>query len=745
VPNSIAHINCCHKYGVVMLGSDFEPYAKNLNNARVVFGASVIIGDDNFQNIISSRLTFVDKSMLVKEFIESSDFVSLILRPRRFGKSTNLSMLKHFFKIPYSQGENDVNKKLFEKLKISTECEIMQKHFEQYPIIHISLKDLNAETWNDMISELRILVAEIYGEHYHLINNLRPHEQTIYQQILERTCNISELKFSLKALSMYLRRHYKKKCIVLIDEYDSPMERAYNKGYYEVANDFFKGMFSSLLKSNSENVAKAMLVGVSRIAKSGFLSGLNNLKVYPLHKEHQFSLYLDKFGFTSDEVKLLLPLCKNLQINDARNWYDGYIAGGTIHLYNPWSIVNLLSDGILRNYWTETGSTQTLEKCIWKASSSFKESVEKLLKGYLNINSENHLFIPNDEIRSEWHRWVVNVPFFTKGQTIASMLDCLLGGNLDSFKKEFEQVIVDTLSFYDVGGSHSGENAEFVYHAFCLGMFANARDRGFTVLSNRESGYGRYDIAIFSESGGYEIAIIIEFKVVKKNKNLVDMARQGLDQIKEKQYQAGLHKDTKKLLEIGIAFEGKKACVLGHLLHRTEEATTSASLLHSLTFQKRLTDSFFEGGWPPLISGILISLFCDALWTLSPITRCRTIPLAVDSTMMKFPRKMVVVYCYGVLSPAVLRMRLHCADKCSKLIKVSPYIETSSSENLKYLGLSDLNTGIEINAHGSIVPIIPKQDLNNAQNLNTRIRLEELKVNQTQIPLTSSDKGEDAL
>ncbi|RHZ77896.1 hypothetical protein Glove_169g62 [Diversispora epigaea] len=469
-----------------MLGSNFEPYTKNLNNARVVFGAGVIVGDDNFQNIISSRLTFVDKSMLIKEFIESSDFVSLVLRPRRFGKSTNLSMLEHFFKISYSQEENDISRKLFEKLKISTENEIMRKHFAQYPVIHISLKDLNARTWNEMIEYLRIFVSKVYNEHYYLIDNLRPHEQTTYQQILKKTCDVSELEFSLKTLSMYLRRHYNKKCIVLVDEYDSPMERAYNEGYYKEANYFLKDMFSSLLKSNSENVAKAMLVGILRITKSGFLSGLKNLMVYPLHQESRFHLYADKFGFTSDEVELLFSQYKYLQINDVQKWYDGYISGGSIHLYNPWSIICLISCGKLSAYWTDTGSTQKLEKYLWKASSSFKESVEKLLKGesitnvkiqddlqfshldenrdlaiwtllyyagYLTINSENHLFIPNDEVRSEWHRWVVNVPFFTKEQTIESMLDCLLGGNLDSFKKfkkEFKQVIVDTLSFYDV-------------------------------------------------------------------------------------------------------------------------------------------------------------------------------------------------------------------------------------------------------------------------------------------------------
>ncbi|CAG8854239.1 31138_t:CDS:2, partial [Gigaspora margarita] len=246
-----------------------------------------------------------------------------------------------------------------------------------------------------------------------------------------------------------------------------------------------------------------MLVGVLRIAKSGFLSGLNNLIVYPLHQESRFHLYADKFGFTSDEVELLFSLHEDLQINDIPEWYDGYISGGGVHLYNPWSIICLLSRGILGAYWTDTGSTRALEKCLWKASSSFKESIEKLLKkesitnvkvqddlrylhldqcqdlaiwtllyytGYLTMNSEKHFVIPNEEIHSECHNWVINVPFFTQEQTIISMLDNLLHGNLDLFSKEFENMVVDMLSFYEVGG--------------------------FIVHSNREAGFGRYDVKI---------------------------------------------------------------------------------------------------------------------------------------------------------------------------------------------------------------------------------------------------------
>ncbi|KAF0553851.1 DUF1703-domain-containing protein [Gigaspora margarita] len=362
--------------GVVMLDSNFEPYSKNCKYFfyLVVFGANVAVGKDNFEIIIRDRLTFVNKLMLIKEFIESSNLVLLILCPRKFGKSTNLSILNRFFKIPYSQEENVICSQLFEKLKISAKKKIMQNHFAQYPIIHISLK------------------------------------------------------------------------------------------------------------GNDKDIAKAMLV----------------------------ENYIDKFGFTSDEIELLLSLQKNLQINDVQKWYDGYISGESTHLYNLQSIICLLSRGILGAYWSDTGSTQKLEKysAIWTLL---------YYAGYLTMNSEKHFVISNEEICSEWHNWVINVPFFTQGQTIISMLNNLLHGNLDLFSKEFERV------------------------------FANARDQGFIVHFNHEASFGRFDIKIVSKPGVNKMAIIIEFKAAHDKKSLYDMAQEGLLQIEEKQYQVDLEENVKKL------------------------------------------------------------------------------------------------------------------------------------------------------------------------------------------------------
>ncbi|CAI2163056.1 11380_t:CDS:2 [Funneliformis geosporum] len=594
-----------------MLGSNFVPYTKTLNNASVIFGETVSVGKDDFGSFINERHTFIDKSMLIKEFIESSDSVSLILRPRRFGKSTNLSMLRRFFEISHSQEEIFISKKrkLFEKLKISTETKIMENHLAKYPVIHISLKDLTADNWDGMIINLRTLVADLYGEYRYIIDTLYPDEKNNYQRILAEDQTYPSLAFALKQLSKYLQRYHKKQCIVLIDEYDSPMECAYNKGYFKIANEFFKNMFSSLLKSNDTNVMKAMLVGVLQIAKSGFLSGLNNIQAYPLHSP--LPIYTDKFGFTSDEVKLLLTMREELQIEDIQKWYDGYSAGGYVHLYNPWSIINMISKGTLCPYWTSTGSTKTVKNFLWRASSSFKKAVEELLKGeaiadikiqndleylyldqyqdttiwtllyyggYLTMNLEKKLIIPNLEVRTEWINWVTDMSFFKGGKTVISMLEHLLLGNLDSFKNEFECMVIDTLSFYDVGGSKSGKNAEYVYHAFCLGMFVVARDRGYNVDSNREAGTGRYDVRIVPKSGAIsDAAVVIEFKVVDDMKNLQNIAQKALNQIEEKQYRATLQNEVRKVLEIGIAFKGKMSCVLGRSLRRNENNTWSES------------------------------------------------------------------------------------------------------------------------------------------------------------------------
>ncbi|CAG8549251.1 22925_t:CDS:2, partial [Racocetra persica] len=323
--------------------------------------------------------------------------------------------------------------------------------------------DLMSETWNEMIIQLKVLVAR------------------------DQTYPVSELKFALRELSEYLQKHYKKNCIVLIDEYDSPMECAYNKGYYEIASDFFKVIFSSLLKSNDENIAKAMLVGVLRITKSGFLLELNNIIVYPLHQESQFPLYVDKFGFTPDEVELLLSMYSTLN-----------------------------------TYWVDTGSTQILKRCIWKTSTSFKKIVEKLLK---------EEYIAGIEIQ-------------------------------------------DDLQYLYLDQYQDSAIWMLLYYAGYLTMNSEKH----LVIPNNEAGLGRYDVEIIPKSGVGDMVIIFEFKVVHDNESLHDVAHEGLCQIEKKQYRAGLQDEVKRLLEMGIAFEGKKTCVVGHLLHRTEDREWIKSL-----------------------------------------------------------------------------------------------------------------------------------------------------------------------
>ncbi|CAG8661220.1 10533_t:CDS:2, partial [Dentiscutata heterogama] len=362
------------------------------NNTRVVFGATIAIGKDNFESIIGDRLIFVDKSMLIKEFIKSSDFISLILRPRHFGKSTNLSILNHFF------------------------------------------KNLTPETWDEMTTLLR--------------------NASIIKDIIE--------------LQMI----------------------------------FLKAWFHHIEgKSNDKNIAKAMLVGILWIAKSRFLSRLNNLIVYPLYQESQFHLYADKFEFTPDEVELLLPKHEDLKTNK-------------------------------------------------KASTSFKETVKKLLKGE---------YIASIEIQDD-----LQYLYLDQYQDLAI---CTLLYYAEYLTMNSEKHLV----FPNIENGINGKNAENVYHTFCLGMFIVAYDQGYIIYSNCEACIGRYDVKIVSKSGVGKIAIIIEFKIVHDNKSLNNMAHKELCQIEKKH-------EVKRLLEIGIAFEGKKACVVGHLLHRTEDREWIKSL-----------------------------------------------------------------------------------------------------------------------------------------------------------------------
>lgn len=431
---------------------------------------------DSFRCIIEGDYKFIDKSMLIAEFLNESPKVSLILRPRRFGKSLNLSMMRYFFeKIdqehPRSAGKK-TRRELFQGLKLESEgANLFESDFGKYPVIYFSLKDLKSLNWAKMLSHTRDLVATIYSHHNYIFTSLEGQEKVDFKQIIQRDPTYLHLDTSLQSLSYYLTRYHQAKCVVLIDEYDAPLDSAFNGGFYDDANDFFGGMFSRLLKGNDENIEKALLVGVLRVAKSGFLSGLNNLAVYPMHRNK----YSDKFGFTEADVDLLLHQYEIAQLSDqVRTWYNGYFAGQGIPIYNPWSIVNVCGAKEFRPYWCESGGTSTLRKLIWNTGNVFQDDFTKLLdghsvstslqddigyenlsqaasvniwsllyySGYLSINNQDCLFIPNHEVKLQWNGWFLQCRD-NGTPTVKSLLEILLAGNVTKFAEIFPTIVLE--------------------------------------------------------------------------------------------------------------------------------------------------------------------------------------------------------------------------------------------------------------------------------------------------------------
>ncbi|RUS31198.1 hypothetical protein BC938DRAFT_478278 [Jimgerdemannia flammicorona] len=454
------------------------------------------------------------------------------------------------------------------------------------------LKDVNGTTWDDMLIKVRDLIGEIYREHRYLASSLEEYEKIEFGRIIDKDPTYPSLNTALRMLSKYLNGYHRSKCVVLVDEYDVPVNEAYNRGYYETALRFFQTLFSSLLKDN-RNLHKAFLIGVLPVVKSGFHSGLNNICVYPMGSWK----YADKFGFTKDEVSLLLELHKvDTPMDDVRNWYNGYRSGELCSLYNPWSIIRLCADKKLHVYWKDTGGTSTIEPLLLKASSTFKESVWELFHNkpilvsirddirYENLTSlddnslwtllyyagyltlDNHgATIPNYEVYMQWVEWIM--PALGNSITFNTLLNKLISGSISDFKDTFEHTVMDCLSYYDVGGENSGNNAESFYHAFVLGLLIHIRDYNYSIKSNGEAGTGRYNVCLVPMVTHLPLAILMEFKVTYGMETIEAAAQKGLNQIEEKRYEVGLPDYVKQLVEFGIGFKGKRVCVMGKKLN----------------------------------------------------------------------------------------------------------------------------------------------------------------------------------
>ncbi len=543
------------------------------------------IGVSDFKILRIRQNYYIDKTMFIKDIIDNQSSVILITRPRRFGKTLNMSMLKYYFDCTQKD-----NKELFKNLKIMKEGEKYTSKIGCYPCIYLTLKDVLGTNFEEMILSLKSEILEIYIDNANLLksNKLLDIEKEIYNKILNLKANNIEIQSSIKFLSKILYKEYEKPVMLFLDEYDVPLQNAYTEGFYEETIKFFKAFYGITFKDNSY-LEKTVITGVSRVAKESIFSGANNFKVYTV-LENEFS---EDFGITEKEMLKIIKDFKIEKQEEIKKWYDGYKIGDTEGIYNPWSILNYLVDRELIPYWVNTSSNDLI-KLILKNSSSIKEKIERLLRdedievtidqetiitgiekreeniwglllgtGYLKITEKVDIVekkykvkIPNYEIKALFQSIIRNW-FSNKiiGNDLNSILKDLITLNLKEFEKKFDILVRQMFSYMDVGEN----TAENFYHAFVLGMLVGLKDK-YYVNSNRESGLGRYDILLEPKNKN-DNSFIIEFKVSesKEEKNIEETIKNAKKQIVQKKYEENLkERGYKNITKIVIAFKGKK-------------------------------------------------------------------------------------------------------------------------------------------------------------------------------------------
>ena len=533
------------------------------------------VGIEDFKKIIEEDCYYFDKTNYIEELLKDKTEIKLFTRPRRFGKTLNMTTLKYFFDVRNAEE----NRKLFKDLYIE-ESEYFKEQ-GQYPVIFITMKDLKKNTWEQMYFAAKSLISNLYNEFEFIREKLNEKDLIEFEKIWFKKED-GDYDNSLRLLSEYLYNYYQKKVVLLIDEYDNPLIVANQNGYYKEAINFYRNLYSSALKTNL-NLKMGVLTGIVQVAKEGIFSGLNNVKTYNILGD-KFETF---FGLSEEEVENALKYFgMTYEIEEVKKWYDGYKFGNA-EVYNPWSIINYLSDRGLQAYWVNTSDNaliydnlknstvdvfKDLEalfegKAIKKEISPFF-TFEELSKfdgiwqlmvynGYLKVNEklsndEYMIKIPNYEIQTFFKKGFID-KFLVSGNYFNPMMDALLDGDIEEFERRLQNIFLVNTSFYDLKG-------EKVYHSLFLGMLIWLRDK-YEVKSNGERGHGRYD-AILIPLDKIKPAYIFEFKVSKTIKGLTAKAEEALEKIKEKQYDAGLkEKGISKIYKIGIAFKGKNVKV----------------------------------------------------------------------------------------------------------------------------------------------------------------------------------------
>ncbi len=544
------------------------------------------IGESNFKGLRLRKNYFIDKTMYIKDIIDNQARVLLVTRPRRFGKTLNMSMLRYFFDCDVKD-----SKELFEGLKIMEQGEKYTSKLGAYPCIYLTLKDVNVDDYERMATGFKSAVLDAYREHRYLLDSDKVYddEKARINDILYIREDEEQLIKSIRELSGYLYRHYEKPVMLFIDEYDVPIQAAYVEKYYEQAIKFLKNFYTTTFKDNPY-LEKTVLTGVSRVAKESIFSGANNFKVFTV-LDNEFA---DDFGITSEEMdKVIEDFNVKEDKEEIKKWYDGYRIGNVEGIYNPWSILNYLTDKQLKPYWVNTSSNDLIKMTI-KKSTTVKEKMEKLLKGeaievpidletiidgieenenniwdlmlgtgYLKVDEVVNLAegiykvkLPNYEIKLLFQS-VVRSWFNDKviGNDLNSILKDLVELNLSEFEIKFQKLVKEMFSYMDVGEN----TAENFYHAFVLGMIVGLKD-SYYVNSNRESGMGRYDIMLEPQDKNKN-SFIIEFKVANdmQENTIEDVIESAKRQIEERDYESNLReRGFNNITKMVFAFRGKE-------------------------------------------------------------------------------------------------------------------------------------------------------------------------------------------
>ena len=530
------------------------------------------IGVENFKEIINNNYYYVDKTKFIEEILNDGSKIKLFTRPRRFGKTLNMSTIKHFFDIK----NNEENRKLFNNLDI--EKSVYIKEQGQYPIIFISMKGIKDITWEEAKSSLKILISKLYSEFKYLLDNLDEFDLPRFKKYLLADIDFANLKNALEFLTRVLYEKHKKEVILLIDEYDSPLISAYEHNYYDEAINFFKVFYGEALKTN-DYLKMGIITGIIRVIKAGIFSDLNNLRVYSILDKQ----YSDFFGFTEKEVeKILIDFNIEYNLPEVKSWYDGYKFGDT-EVYNPWSILNFVQNRELEGYWIGTSGNFLIKEVLKDSNSEINISLEKLFNGekieevitgnsdlssllsyheiwelllfsgYLTVDKKIEedvysLRLPNKEIRKFFKNEFIDITF--GASEFRKTMETLKNNKIEEFEKNLQNILLKSTSYMD------GKNENF-YHGLFLGM-SFYLDNKYSVKSNREAGLGRYDVLI-EPINKKERAFILEFKVTDSEKNLEKFSKEALEQIINKKYNIELiEKGIKNITYIGIAFYKKQ-------------------------------------------------------------------------------------------------------------------------------------------------------------------------------------------